>query len=98
MTVIALIKSNEEQRTIAKATDVRVISAQAQGLYLIFTFPELRKVEQVLHVEVETNPESWCQSHNPQDKTYLGNTVGMSLYLDNAAGTTLTTECVVIGF
>lgn len=98
MTLIALIKSNEEQRTIAKATVTRLISGQAQGLYLVFTFPELRKVEQVLHIEVETNPETWCQSHNPQDKTYSGNTVGMSLYVDVAAGTTLTTECVVIGF
>jgi len=113
MTIIALIKSNEEQRTVAKATDVRVVCQGQQGLYITFTFTELRKIEQVLHVEFDTNPEMWIlRSGWIQDKKYGvagglagDNVVGMSIYLaigttvtDCVNGTTLTSQCVAIGF
>jgi hypothetical protein len=96
MPIIATL--HPDGQTIAKATIVRVIPGQAQGFYAVVTFPELRQVRQVLHVELTTSPKTWVQSHNLQDKTYLGNTVGFSMYLDVAAGTTLTAEVVAIGF
>lgn len=98
MTIIALIKSNEEQRTIAEAEQCLVVEAGAGTWYFLFTFPELRKVEKVLQVEIETNPETFAYVNLPQDKTYLGNTVGMTLTGTPQAGTTLCAECVVIGF
>lgn len=91
MTIIATL--HRDGRTIVKSTVTQVIPGGAQGLYLTFTFSELRTVEQLLHLEITT----WVQSHNPQDKTYSKNTVGLSLYLDAAAGTTLTAEAVAIG-
>ena len=113
MTILALIKSNEEQRTIAKATETRVVGKGQQGLWLTFTFTELRKVEQVLHVEFETDPNMFIiRSGWIQDKKYgvqggfaADNIVGLSIYLavgttitDLVNGTTLRSECVVIGF
>ena len=75
-----------------------MIPAGAQGLYLTVTFPELRTVEQILHIEATTSPKTWITSAGlMQDKTYLGNTVGISLYLTSTAGTTLTTEILAIG-
>ena len=97
MPIIATL--HPDGQTIAKATVVRVIPAGAQGFYAVVTFPELRTVTQVLHIEVvSTSPKTRVQSHNLQSKTYLGNTVGFSMYLDAAAGTTLTAEVVAIGF
>ena len=88
---------HRDGRSIVKSTDTRVVVA-GDAIYVIFTFPELRVVEQVIHVEFETNPETWTQGYNLQDKTYLNNTVGISIYMDPAAGTTLTSEAVVIGY
>lgn len=96
MPIIATL--HPDGQTIAKATIVRVIPGGAQGFYAIVSFPELRTVRQVLHIELTTSPKTWVQSHNMQDKTYLGNTVGFSMYLDAAAGTTLLGELVAIGF
>ena len=96
MPVIATL--HPDGQTIVKATVVSVIPPGPQGFYAVVSFPELRTVTQVLHVELTTSPKVWVQSHNLQSKTYLGNTVGFSMYLDAAAGTTLTTEVVAIGF
>lgn len=96
MPIIATL--HPDGQTIAKQTVTRVLAAGAQGLYVTVTFPELRKVKQILHVEIETNPVTWVQSHLPQNKIYLNNTVGMSLYVNPTAGTTLGVEVVVIGF
>jgi hypothetical protein len=49
-------------------------------------------------VQYETNPDTWVQGALPQDKTYVDNTVGISLYVTPAVGTTLTSECIAIGF
>jgi hypothetical protein len=62
MAILALIRSNEEQRTVAKTTSVKVVPQGQQGLYFLFTFPELRTVEQLLHVEFDTDPEKWIIS------------------------------------
>ena len=97
MTILTTL--HRDGRTIVKATVTQVVQAGAQGLYLNVTFPELRTVEQMLHIQVTTNPKTWILTAGPvQDKTYLNNTVGMSLYLDPAAGTTLTLEALAIGF
>jgi len=96
MPIIATL--HPDGQTIAKATIVTVIPAGAQGFYAVVSFPELRTVRQVLHVELTTDPKTWVQGHNLQDKTYLGNTVGFSMYLDPAAGTTLGVEVLAIGF
>ena len=113
MTILALIKSNEEERTLAKATDVKVVGQGQQGLWFTFTFAELRKVEQVIHVEFDTDPEMWIvRSGWVQDKKYgetdgmlADNIVGISIYLavgttvlDDINGTTLTAECVALGW
>lgn len=42
--ILALIKSNEEQRTVVRSTDTRVVCQGQQGIYFIFTFPELKTV------------------------------------------------------
>jgi hypothetical protein len=97
MPIVATL--HRDGRTIVKANVTRVIPAGAQGLYLIVTFPELRTVEQILHIEVTTSPKVWILTAGlMQDKSYLNNTVGISLYLDPAAGTTLNAEVVAIGF
>lgn len=106
MTLICLIKSNEEQRTVAKAEATgQVIDATAADYYFEFTFSELRKVEQVLHVEVSTSPATGHLAGFPQDKKYgiadglaADNIVGMTLHLDPVVGTTITPECVAVGF
>jgi len=98
MTIIALIKSNEEQRTIASVEECVVVNSGAQAVYVTFTFPELRKVEKVLQIEVETDPETMAHLELPQDKTYLNNTVGMTLTCDPTAGTTLCFDCTAIGW
>jgi len=67
-------------------------------IYLTFTFPELRKVEKVLQVEIETDPKTEARVYLPQDKTYLNNTVGMTLSIDTGVATTLCGDCTVIGF
>jgi hypothetical protein len=103
--ILALIKSNEEQRTIVKTTQTKVVPQGQQGLYFLFTFPELRTVEQLLHVEFDTDPEKWIISAGwIQDKTYDGNTVGMSIYMaigmtvtDQVNGTTLQATAVALG-
>jgi len=96
MPIIATL--HPDGQTIVKASIVTVIPAGAQGFYAVVSFPELRTVRQVLHVELTTDPKTWVQGHNLQDKTYLGNTVGFSMYLDPAAGTTLITELIALGF
>jgi hypothetical protein len=106
LTILATIKSNEEQRTLVSTTDVKVVGQGQQGLYFSFIFPELKTVEQLIHVEFETDPEMWIiRGGQPQDKDYSGNVVGMSIYLavgttvtDNVNGTTLTAKAVAIGF
>lgn len=113
MTIVALLKSNEEQRSIVKSTSVQVVGQGQQGLWITFTFPELRVVEEVLQVEFDTNPEMWLvRSGWIQDKKYGladglagDNVVGLSLHLavgttvtDNVNGTTLTGTCLAIGF
>lgn len=96
MTIIATL--HRDGRTIVKGTNSKVVQAGAQGLYLIITFPEIRTVEQLLHVEFTTSPKVWITtSSHPQDKNYVGNTVGISLQINPAAGTTLTLEAVAIG-
>jgi len=90
---------HRDGRTIVKSTVTQVVPAGAQGLYLTVTFPELRTVEQILHIEATTDPKVWILTAGlMQDKSYVGNTVGISLYLDPAAGTTLTAEVLAIGF
>ena len=90
---------HRDGRTIVKGTVTQVIPAGAQGLYLTVTFPELRKVEQILHIEATTNPKTWITSAGlMQSKSYSNNVVGISLYLNPAAGTTLTAEVLAIGF
>ena len=90
---------HKDGRTIVKSTVTRVIPAGAQGLYLNVTFPELRTVEQILHIEATTSPKTWITAAGlMQSKNYLNNTVGISLYLNPAAGTTLTAEFLAIGF
>ena len=97
MTIIATL--HRDGRTIAKGSSNSVaLLAGAQGLYVTITFPELRTVEQVLGVEFRTQPKVWISTSSlPQDKTYVGKTVGISLMLNPAAGTTLTLDAVVIG-
>jgi len=90
---------HRDGRTIVKGTNSIVLAAGGQGLYLVITFPELRKVEQLLHVEFTTNPKVWITAaSHPQDKNYSGNTVGISMYLNPAAGTTLMVEAISTGF
>lgn len=96
MPIIATL--HQDGRTIVKGTVSRVVAPGAQGLYVVVTFPELRTVEQILHIQLKTSPHAWVSSHNAQDKNYSGNTVGISMYLDPAAGTTLTLEAVAVGF
>lgn len=90
---------HKDGRTIVKGSVTRVVAAGAQGLYLNVTFPELRTVEQILHIEATTNPKTWILTAGLlQDKNYSNNTVGISLYLDSLAGTTLTAEILAVGF
>jgi hypothetical protein len=90
---------HKDGRTIVKSTVTQVIPAGAQGLYFIVTFPELRTVEQILHIEATTDPKTWITAAGlMQSKSYLNNTVGISLYLTPTAGTTLTAEVLAIGF
>lgn len=97
MPIVATL--HRDGRTIVKGTVTQVIPAGAQGLYLNVTFPELRIVEQLLHIEATTSPKTWLVTASLiQDKTYLGNTVGISLYLNPTAGTTLSAEILAIGF
>jgi hypothetical protein len=97
MPIIATL--HRDGRTIVKGSVSRVVAAGAQGLYVTVTFPELRTVEQLLHIEFTTSPKVWITTaSHPQDKNYVGNTVGISLYLTPAAGTTLTAEILAIGF
>jgi len=97
MPIVATL--HRDGRTIVKGTVIRVIPAGANALYFIVTFPELRIAEQILRIEVTTSPKTWITSAGlMQDKTYLNNTVGISLYLTPAAGTTLTAEILAIGF
>ncbi|MCJ7424115.1 hypothetical protein MUP01_07590 [Candidatus Bathyarchaeota archaeon] len=90
---------HRDGRTIVKSTVSQVVQAGAQGLYLTVTFPELRTVEQIMHIEVTTSPKTWILTAGlMQDKTYLGNVVGISLKIDSLAGTTLSAEVLAIGF
>lgn len=106
MTILALIKSNEEQRLLVRATDTKVVGQGQQGLYFQFTFPELRTVEQLIHIEFDTDPEMWIvRGGHPQDKAYAANVVGVSIYLavgttvtDAVNGTTLKATAVATGF
>lgn len=112
MTILALLKSNEEQRTIAEATTTEVLGEGWHGLWITVTFPELRTVERILQVEFDTDPEMWLLfSGWIQDKAYgesdglaADNIVGMSIYLAIGStvtathGTSLTTRCIVLGF
>jgi hypothetical protein len=97
MPIVATL--HRDGRTIVRSIVTRLVAAGAQGLYLNVTFPELRTVEQILHIEATTSPKVWILTAGlMQDKDYAGNTVGVSLYLDPAAGTTLTLEAIAIGF
>jgi len=97
MPIVATL--HRDGRTIVKGTVIRVIPAGAQGLYFTVTFPELRIVEQILHIEATTSPRTWITAAGlMQSKLYLNNTVGISLYLNPTAGTTLTAEILAIGF
>jgi hypothetical protein len=97
MPIIATL--HRDGRTIVKSTVSLVVQAGQQGLYLNVTFPELRIVEQILHIEVTTDPKTWILTAGlMQDKTYSNNVVGISLKLDPLAGTTLTAEILAIGF
>lgn len=98
MTIVALLKSNEEQKSIVSAEKCVVVGSGAQAVYVTFTFPELRKVSKVVQLEVETSPETMAHLELPQDKSYAANTVGMTLTCNPTIGTTLCFDCTVIGY
>lgn len=98
MTILATFKPELDGRTIVRVTTtIAVLSGQA-AYSITFTFPELRLVEQLLHLEFgETTPPTLINSYAVQNKTYTGNTVGMTLNLNPVAGTTLIVEAVGLG-
>jgi hypothetical protein len=102
-----LIHSNEENRQIDRATDSQVVCQGEQNLVFYFTFSRMKKVEQIIHVELETKPEKWIiRGGQLQHSTlYSGNIIGLSLnltvgstILDCINGTTITAIALATGF
>ena len=81
-----------------KQTDYLVVASGAAGYWIQITYPELRKVETLLNIQFDTDPVTWLETAVVQDKAYDENVVGISLYVNPTAGTTLSIESVAIGF
>lgn len=80
-------------RTVAKGVTTQVVAVGAT--YVTVTIPNLNFIEEVLHVEVHTNPacavEEWYGNKN-----ITGNIVGITI-AGVGAGTTLITEIIAVG-
>ena len=81
-------------RTIAKGVTTTVVAASGT-YYVTVTIPNLNFVEEVLHVEVHTDPACAIES-GFGNKTITGNVVGITI-AGVADGTTLITEIIAVG-
>lgn len=88
MTVLATLKDG---RIIAKASITAASGTGAGLIYTSATLTDLRKVEQVLGV----NLTSLVQA-SPQNVTPSGNVVGLSVYIGGSGG--VSGELMVLGF
>ena len=80
-------------RTVAKGVTTQAVLA---GLvYVTVTVPNLNFIEEVLHVEVYTNPACDIES-GFGNKNITGNVVGITI-AGVSAGTTLIAEIIAIG-
>lgn len=79
-------------RTMAKGVTTQVVAAG--NAYINVTIPNLRYIEEVIHIEGFFNPETLFTSTG--QKNVSGNTVGVTIY-DLLASTTLTLEIIAIG-
>ncbi len=83
-----------DERTVAKGVDTTVVAAS--GTYHVsVTIPNLNFVEEVLHIEVHTDPAIEIES-GFGNKNISGNVVGISI-AGVSAGTTLITEIIAVG-
>ena len=57
------------------------------------TVTELKQVEYVLQVNLNTEPDTYAHEHDPK---ITGNVVGMTIYA--GAGTTISGEVLTLGF
>jgi len=80
-------------RTIAKGVTTQVVAMGAT--YVTVTIPNLNFIEEILHVQVHTDPACDIES-NFGNKNITGNVVGVTI-AGVGAGTTLTTEIIALG-
>lgn len=80
-------------RTVAKGVTTQVV--EAGSTYVTVTVPNLNFIEEVIHVQVYTDPSVDIES-GFGNKTITGNVVGITI-AGASAGTTLTTEIIAIG-
>lgn len=93
MTVIATLKDG---RIIAKASITPVTKDSAGLVYTSATLTDLRRVEEVLNVNLTSTVQV-----TPQNITFgggWGNVVGLSVYVGASTGTPITGYVVAIGF
>lgn len=80
-------------RTVAKGVTTQVV--ELGDTYVTVTIPNLNFIEEVLHVEVYTNPETYIES-GFGNKNIVDNVVGMTI-AGVGEGTTLTAEIIAVG-
>ncbi len=90
MTVITKLPDG---RLIARQTITATSILSAGSIALTVSFPDLKKVEYALAVNLSTDPKT---NATPQDITTEKNVVGMTVYV--GAGTTVSGEVIALGF
>ena len=90
MTVVATLKDG---RVIAKADVAQVITAAAGKVYTTATLTDLKTVEYVLQFNLNAEANV---NFSPERPSISGNIVGVTVYC--GGGTTITGECIAIGF
>jgi len=77
----------------AEATYTQVVAAG--DVAVLVRVPDLRMIESIINVEIETNPATYADGWYGQ-KLITGNVVGLTIFQVNA-GTTLSVHVVAIG-
>ena len=83
----------EDMRVVAKSRLCATVIVVPQGAWNGFNvrLPDLKYIENILHVQVEVVPDPTALM-GPMNKKIVGNVVGMSLY--QASGITVSAVCI----
>ena len=84
----------EDMRVVAKSRLCTIVGGQAAWNGINVRLPDLKYIENILHVQLEIRPDP-TSIMGPINKKIVGNVVGMSIY--QAAGVTVCVDVIAVG-